>query len=91
MHFLAAVRDSWEHCPLGLGFGRLVLAAGSFQLFYLIAVTELISCDPQEGADPGRQQTALERVFLLKYDFILFHLEGEEHRHLPDLLQVLWI
>lgn len=54
---------------MGLGFGRLVLAAGSFQLFYLIAVPELISCDPQEGADPGRQQITIGKNFTAEIRF----------------------
>lgn len=88
---LAAIGDSRGRCPSGFGFRNVVLAAGSFQLFYLIAVTELIGCNPQGGAAPGRQQTAIEIIFFLKSLFILFRFEGEKCRHLPNLLQMLWV
>lgn len=39
----------------------------------------------------GGSKQPSETVFLLKSDFIVFHFEGEEHGHVPDLLQVLWV
>lgn len=39
----------------------------------------------------GDSKQPLTMFFFLKSLFILFCCEGEERRHLPNLLQMLWV
>lgn len=87
----APVGDSQGRCPSGTRgdavLQALVLGARFWPLALLdsclIAVTELIGCDPQGGAAPGRQQTAIENIFLSEIPFYFVPFGGRRAQGPP--------